>query len=416
MEGRPDRCERVVAPQPRLSDDNQAGLAQRCAGWPSSERHRRSVSDSLVSEPVPRPKPSPRGFGLLGRKTAWDSGPLSKSRAGMPVSFSSDIPGLAPRYPRPRRLKFTYRVPNPRLPCYDLARKQYRRRGRSSMTRPFHEAARFVCDSVERLGLSLSPSSRLMRMRRSLCKDDGSPVGFVPPDAPSFETVLEAYRDVQLLEFTFDRLPAGADAETVAIVRRLLRDSVLPEAGKADSSGRDAQVELFVAAVCRGAGLLYVMHAEPDVRCSFHGKPFGIAVKRIKTHKRFVDRVHEGAKQVMKAGLAGIVAVDTSLALNPNNERVRTKLPDDEFVRLWRQALTSFTATHHAKLLEAARVQGMLGVLVIDHQVRYTPSDSWALEMMTWRIPTVQYNQRRQRQFDTFVDKYLHGLPNLSRM
>lgn len=283
------------------------------------------------------------------------------------------------------------------------------------MARPFHEAAQFVCDSVERLGLSLSPASRLMRMRRSLLKADGSPVGVVLPDAPSFETVLEALRDVQLLELVFDRLPPDADAETVAIVRRLLQDSVLPEAGKAHSPGRDAQVELFVAAICRGAGLLDVVHGEPDMRCSFQGKPFGIAVKRIKSQKRFVDRVHEGAKQVAKAGVAGIVAVDTSLALNPNNERVRTILPDHEFVRLWRQALTSFTATHHAKLLEAAHVQGMLGVIVLDHQVRFLPNGTWELESMTWRIPTVQYNQRRRRLFDAFVDKYLHGLPNLSR-
>jgi hypothetical protein len=282
------------------------------------------------------------------------------------------------------------------------------------MQRLFYQATKFVCESVEKFGLNIDAQSRLALMKQCLCGKDDSP-RFISVEDPLFETALEALRDVRLLEFVFDNIDWNS-VEIKRIVQRLLKDSVLPQNDTLNSPGRDAQVELYVGAVCRKAGLPGVNHEEPDIVCSFRGKPFGVAIKRIKSQQQFVNRVREGAIQIQKAKLDGVVVIDTSIALNPNNQRIPVYIPQDEFARNWLTGLRKFIRENLPDLLSACHVKGMLGVVLLDSQIRPERDGTPRLDSMTINVPTVQYNQHRQREFEDFVETFCSALPNREKL
>jgi hypothetical protein len=145
----------------------------------------------------------------------------------------------------------------------------------------------------------------------------------IAPSDPEFELALEAERDMQLLGFVFEQPnPCSALPTFISLVRRMLEDSGLPQDSGAETPGRDAQFELFVAAVCQSAGLEPVGYEEPDVICSLDGVRYAIAAKRVKSLGSLDKRVKKAAEQIQRASLPGIIAVETCVLLNRNNERI----------------------------------------------------------------------------------------------
>ena len=122
------------------------------------------------------------------------------------------------------------------------------------------------------------------------------------PYDPHFEAALEGERDLQVLAFVFDcaaKMP-NRRHEFCRLIRNALKDSLLPNEDRGQSKGRDAQFELFVAAVCQNAGLHPVKPEEPDVTCHIEGIKFGIAAKRIKNISNLEQHVRKAAVQIEK--------------------------------------------------------------------------------------------------------------------
>jgi hypothetical protein len=275
------------------------------------------------------------------------------------------------------------------------------------------ENAEFVIRSVKELGFQPHPESRLMRMHRVLTV----PNRMITPDDPDLETALEAERDMQVLGLIFDQLAAQcSDSEFPRLVKTALKDSLLPQNDRAQSKGRDAQFELFVAAVCQSAGMLPVAREEPDVTCTVEGIKFGIAAKRVKNLANLEEHVRKAADQIHKAGLPGIIALDTSTALNRENERIWAPIPDKEYGRLYKEAMRQFTAEYHDRIQDWVRRKRVRGLVIHDQQVRLPPSGHWGLEGMTEFVCTARENQRRRREFATFEKQYVKGLPNLRHL
>jgi hypothetical protein len=161
------------------------------------------------------------------------------------------------------------------------------------------EAAAWVVEQVRALGMSPNPASRLERMRRVLER------GLVPFDDPQFLIALEAMREVQELAFVFGQAGGHLGApKYLALVKDLLKDSVLPQDDRQKSPGRDAQFELYLAATCQHGGLSPVGYEEPDITCTVDGVKFGIAAKRLKsgTSSAVREHVKKGADQIKRAG------------------------------------------------------------------------------------------------------------------
>ncbi len=278
------------------------------------------------------------------------------------------------------------------------------------MPRKRREIAEFVIASLNAFGIEAHPQSRLMRMRSVLL--DGA--GFIPPDHPCFETALEAERDMQLLQYVFEQDHAKSrHAGFKRLLHKLTDDPVLPQDNRERSKGRDTQFELFIAAICQAAGFIPVEYPDPpDVTCCVEGITIGVEAKRIKSEAQVGKRIAKAAKQIYESGLPGIIALDTTVALNRNNDRITTPIPEEEFVPLYKDAINLFLRRYDERIRKWVSGKGVIGIIVHDHQVRFETDASWSLSSMTIRFHTAE-DEAGKQLFNSFVCPYVNALPNI---
>lgn len=277
------------------------------------------------------------------------------------------------------------------------------------MNRTRAENAAFVIENIRALGLKLNASSRLMRQCKLLSRP--SPIS---PSDPQFELALEAERDMQLLGFVFDQPHLDKSSPTFkALVRRTLGDPALPQESGGETPGRDAQFELFVGALCHSAGLLPVSYEEPDVVCTLEGQRWAIAAKRVKSLASLEQRVKEAAKQIRRAGLPGVIAIDTCVPLNPDNQRIIEPISDERFGELYSRAFRHFMDEHASRINGWVEGKGVLGVVFHDQQVRMAADREWELSGLTTSLATFSEDGLANSDFSAFWLRYKLGLPNL---
>jgi hypothetical protein len=228
----------------------------------------------------------------------------------------------------------------------------------------------------------------------------------IPQNDPDLPIAEEADRDMQILAFVFDQLVEQQNERGFrAKVKLLLKDRALPQ-DDSDSIGRDTQVELFVAAICKSAGLTPVAFEEPDVTCTFNGIKFGIAAKRLKSINSMRSRLKGATKQIKRSQLPGIVAVDASVALNPKNEALVVPDPQnfgrDHYNPFWQQ----YTHYHFDDLRKWISGGDVRGILFQDHHL----IKDWGLASMTFQFP----GSHHESEFFAFANAYAKGLPNLT--
>ena len=247
-------------------------------------------------------------------------------------------------------------------------------------------------------------------MHRALLDPDGTPALYVPPDHPDFEVVLEGLRDLQQLGFVFEQLDAPRlPADFRERLRKVVGDVALPQDDLTLSHGRDAQCELYCAAILAKASLNPTFE-EPDLRCTFEGTTFGVAVKRIKSYKSLRKRIGEAASQVCNAGLPGVIVAGVSVALNRDNERIGAPVSDEHFGAVADMVLTKVMDDHYKRLLDWTAGKRVHGIFFFDHHVRLHPVHGWGLDSQTFSTALSPYNQRRRREFRRLADHVGTGL------
>lgn len=280
------------------------------------------------------------------------------------------------------------------------------------------ELAAHVIGWIEGQGIAVPPGSRLRRMQAMFVRPDGTPIPFITPGEQDFEVALEAARDMQMLGFVFDQLAsASLTSDFAKKLKLLLKDTALPQDGLTDSKGRDVQCELFVAAICVKAGMSPTF-AEPDVHCTLEAMTFGIAVKRIKSPDTFKDRIRKAVEQIDRANLPGVIVADISVMCNPTNKRVLRPMTNDMYHAAARAAMHDFVDYYRPQLLDWSKGANARGLILVDHHVRQHPISGWGLDTMTFGENLSPHNQRRSREFDTFMEWYARGLatPAIGRL
>ncbi len=271
------------------------------------------------------------------------------------------------------------------------------------------ENAKFVIEHIRALSLSPNSQSRLMKMYSVLT----NATGIIQPNDPEFETALEAERDFQILGFVFEQADIhSTDDEFQRLVKSTLNDSPLPQKDRDNSKGRDAQFELFVAAICQNAGMLPIFREEPDVTCHAGDIKFGIAAKRIKNVDRLEKHVRKAAGQIKDTGLPGIIALETCVALNRNNERFIRQIPEEEFGPLYSEAIKRFVGEYDGKFKHWVRGKDVRGIVIHDQLVRFQLNGGWSLQGMTMFVNP----NRCKRDFTKFIKQYETGLPTVTHL
>jgi hypothetical protein len=273
------------------------------------------------------------------------------------------------------------------------------------------ENATYVMEQVRALGLDPHPTSRVMRMHGALTR------GHVAFNDPDFLTALEAERDMQHLGFVFSQVNVNhTSPKFMGLVRDLLHDSVLPQDNREQSPGRDAQFELYLAAICQNAGLLPVDYVEPDVTCVVAGKTFGIAAKRLKSLSSVRQHVKKAADQMGKSGVSGVIALDLAMALNPANAPITSPLQSQMHVTIGQAKSNQFFDEHAEDIYRWVAGKGVLAVAVFNSWLRLRPTNEWGLDgMMTW-LNTTRGCEQAARDYGLFYEGFLKGVPNVTEL
>lgn len=278
------------------------------------------------------------------------------------------------------------------------------------MRRTRGENASYVIGEMRALGMNPNRNSRLMQMHRILNS------GYIPFDHSEFPIALEAERDMQQLGFIFDQKGADRDNPTfMKLAADLMMDPALPQDNLERSPGRDAQFELYLAAICRNAGLLPVQHAEPDVSRVANNIVFSIAAKRIKSAKRVKDHVEKAADQIEKSKNPGVIALELSVAWNRKNLPIVSRLQSQSHVLIAKAQGDQFFDEHAMDIFRLVNGKGVLAVVAFAFRIRLRPDNQWGLDGMTTWLSTAEDDQGKQK-YETIYRGFLAGIPNLTEL
>lgn len=267
------------------------------------------------------------------------------------------------------------------------------------------ENAAFVIEQLRNLGFDPNPSSRLMRMHEVWKR---GPHEFGTPD---FWIALESDRDMVQLGFVFEQLEADVDDTAfLQVVTRLLSDSVLRQHDQTQSAGRDAQFELYLAAICQKARMVPVRYEEPDVSCIVAGDSFSIAAKRIKSLGQSAKRIRDAADQLADRNRPGIIALDLSMAFNRSNSPVISPKHNQMLDMINEAQANQFFDEHDRLITKCCLGRGVLGVVLFDFRTRVM-KNQWCQDRFAMWMELIQ-TEADKCIYQDFYDRFIAVMPN----
>lgn len=174
-----------------------------------------------------------------------------------------------------------------------------------------------IIDAVKALGVRVPPHGRLCRYAKQLkefCRAGTGAKGKV-----DLEQVHRALLEIADMSLIIEHLTR--DSVTPGLLRvmtpAMSGGSTLGEE-KRQSSARDFQFEMLVAALFKRAGY-DVCFEEPDVVVATPLGPVGIAAKRPRSRGNLRRLIEDADDQIRRSGHDGIIAIDISYLLMPSD-------------------------------------------------------------------------------------------------
>ena len=265
--------------------------------------------------------------------------------------------------------------------------------------------------------LGISPHNRISR----LCKTIAESTRTIEKYDPEWAEAVQSQKDIQEYWFIFHVLTERlCDAPFLARLKRSLDDPALPVESGDNTHGRDTQFELLLAAVAARAGLKVedFEGSGADWKLVAPVRSWAIEAKRIKSWSAAEKRIREAAKQIRDSKLGGVIALDVSVACNPDYQPMNEFVPDDVLHKAQRsrgEHLAANFVPDVKKWIGGAPV-GFL--LVYDFQIRpagYSSDDErpWSL-MASWdRFNLLRPGSTQTENFDELWSLFGAGLPQL---
>lgn len=219
-----------------------------------------------------------------------------------------------------------------------------------------------IYEQFERLGVPTVPSSRINAYRAAFKSLKRAVEENRRPDLSLAAMMLHAMVEREQLKIIVRAAAASTDrAAWDEQLRRLVSGMSIPTPGSKHSPAHDFQFETYVAAVAELSGYK-VSFAEPDVIVRNGTRVFGIAAKRPRSKRRIEKNCRKAANQIRQSGMPGIIALDVSFTLYPNQCVNTNDLLGG--IRFVQAAVNNFVRSYYHDLGDACRDDGTLGVLV----------------------------------------------------
>lgn len=296
-----------------------------------------------------------------------------------------------------------------------------RARKRQPINRTLLEKAERIMTLLKR-SPELDPGmhGRLVQISRAVLRGDQS---LIAPDRPDFPVVLQGIRDLSEINFILDVLgEKELVAQPLSVVREVFRsDHPLPSEAVGITPGRDRQLEYFVRAIMQRGGLRPIPRAsDADFEVKAANHSLVVEIKRLKSFDRLAERVRDAADQITATGLPGIVCIDISRAVGPDNSiLVRPAQTDLRRAQVLRMKHLLRERQH--VLAEAIGDRHVVGLefidsLIVQHGLRGDrATGEWSLEHLFdnvyWPLDAPRHSAA-----EAFFERFMFGLPRYHPM
>ncbi len=177
------------------------------------------------------------------------------------------------------------------------------------------------------------------------CKLYTESKGIIQKTHPNWLSFIQGLKDIQ--EYWFIIKVFGNQLLEEPLFEPLtlsLQDPNLPQDSKAGTPGRDTQFELFIAAIAARTGLSVdrLGDGQADWLLDVSGKKWSLEAKRIKKLERMEKHIRKAGKQIVASNVGGVIAIDISLAVNPNCDPLPRFTSEDEIQKAHRMRTDCF--------------------------------------------------------------------------
>jgi hypothetical protein len=231
--------------------------------------------------------------------------------------------------------------------------------------RTLGEQAQFVAGWLSRHKAALgSVGSRFPDLTRVYI--EGDEASLIAPNSPRFPLAVQAMIDMEELWYAIESVgDTLIDEMYLPVVKRALRDRALPLRQQTNTAGRDAQLELFVAAmfsrvtsrVLSGENALkehgvIVGEGVPvfDWYIEQGSRAWQLETKRVKRPNSLQKRVEEACKQTNLLQRAAVLIIDFSVMANVQTNVLPPDLSEDALRDAGRKRMHNFMREFGKKL------------------------------------------------------------------
>jgi len=220
--------------------------------------------------------------------------------------------------------------------------------------------------------LGVSSENRLSRQCRLVVESHGR----VDESHPNWRLFVQSLKDLQEYWFMIEIL--GEELVRSPFVERFTRsllDATHPHDSKAGTPGRDAQFELFLAAIAARAGLVVDQSGDGGADWMLTS-PIGrwsLEAKRIKSLKKMRAHLSKAATQIMESRIGGVIAMDISLACNPDCKPLPGVFTLAQIAKADEARMNSFIEQYGESIMEWVGSANVGFVLLHDFVIRTPP-------------------------------------------
>jgi len=231
--------------------------------------------------------------------------------------------------------------------------------------------------------LQISNANRLSTQCQLIVKTKG----IVQKDDKNWHIFIQSLKDVQeywfIIEILGERL---LQLPFLDGFTRSLLDSTHPMDSGESTPGRDTQFELYLAAIAARAGLNVGRSgsAGADWIITAPSRRWSLEAKRIKNFNKMEKHIRKAAKQITAIQIGGMIAIDISLAANPECSPLPTYVPDSEIIKANEERTNAFV---NEKLKPIVEWIGSASVgFVLLHDFVITPAQDSGVSKEPWGL------------------------------
>lgn len=271
------------------------------------------------------------------------------------------------------------------------------------------DRAERIVTRLESLGLEVSPQSRPWLLREVWRNDEGRLLSMPPVSSSHVARVLNALIDTYEMSYILDFVTDISKRDA----NFFLKDSQVATA-EMNTPGRDRQLELFVLAMCRSAGLAHSKMGEPDVVIADSSTKIGIACKRIRSKGGMTRSLEKAFEQIESSNMPGFAFLDVTSVVFGLDLFIDLPFGEHNAQQVEFDVRTTTPELRYRAIELSKQTTRVLGyILRVQVPVQVRQSTDWNVQGYYYRCPAARARVGTQRRlFDKYTKAILSGLTN----